>query len=110
MGPFPHDAPPANITARNPAGTDGFEFVELAHEDATKAPCDGDRRAPRPVGPRGRWPRPARRDARMSGDPLHRRSSVRLAEPAHGARREASCRLRDLRPSWSATIGPRQLL
>src|ERR1041385_8622903 len=31
MGPFPHDAPPAKISAQNPAGTDGFEFVEFAH-------------------------------------------------------------------------------
>jgi 4-hydroxyphenylpyruvate dioxygenase len=31
MGPFPHDAPPAQITADNPAGTDGFGFVEYAH-------------------------------------------------------------------------------
>ena len=31
MGPFPHDAPPAQITAENPAGTDGFGFVEYAH-------------------------------------------------------------------------------
>lgn len=31
MGPFPHDAPRARITAENPAGTDGFEFVEFAH-------------------------------------------------------------------------------
>jgi len=34
MGPFPHDAPRAKITADNPAGTDGFEFVEFAHADA----------------------------------------------------------------------------
>jgi len=34
MGPFPHDAPKAQITAQNPAGTDGFEFVEFAHDDA----------------------------------------------------------------------------
>ena len=34
MGPFPHDAPKAEITEANPAGTDGFEFVEFAHEDA----------------------------------------------------------------------------
>ena len=34
MGPFPHDAPKATITDQNPAGTDGFEFVEFAHEDA----------------------------------------------------------------------------
>jgi 4-hydroxyphenylpyruvate dioxygenase len=31
MGPFPHDAPKAAITVQNPAGTDGFEFVEFAH-------------------------------------------------------------------------------
>ncbi|WP_412777219.1 4-hydroxyphenylpyruvate dioxygenase [Thalassospira lucentensis] len=36
MGPFPHDAPRATITDENPAGTDGFEFVEFAHEDADK--------------------------------------------------------------------------
>ena len=30
MGPFPHDAPPAQITPDNPAGTDGFAFVEFA--------------------------------------------------------------------------------
>ena len=33
MGPFPHDAPPAEISAQNPMGTDGFEFVEFAHPD-----------------------------------------------------------------------------
>jgi 4-hydroxyphenylpyruvate dioxygenase len=31
MGPFPHDAPRAVISPENPAGTDGFEFVEFAH-------------------------------------------------------------------------------
>jgi 4-hydroxyphenylpyruvate dioxygenase len=31
MGPFPFDAPPAQITTDNPMGTDGFEFVEFAH-------------------------------------------------------------------------------
>ncbi|NSX54760.1 4-hydroxyphenylpyruvate dioxygenase [Parasulfitobacter algicola] len=31
MGPFPHDAPKSTITDENPAGTDGFEFVEFAH-------------------------------------------------------------------------------
>src|SRR4029079_5146836 len=31
MGPFPHNAPPATISPQNPAGTDGFEFVEFAH-------------------------------------------------------------------------------
>ncbi|OED44328.1 4-hydroxyphenylpyruvate dioxygenase [Chromatiales bacterium (ex Bugula neritina AB1)] len=33
MGPFPHDAEPATISNDNPAGTDGFEFVEFAHPD-----------------------------------------------------------------------------
>jgi 4-hydroxyphenylpyruvate dioxygenase len=33
MGPFPHDAPPATITADNPGGTDGFEFVEFGHPE-----------------------------------------------------------------------------
>src|SRR3569832_449662 len=31
MGPFPHDAPPATVSADNPMGTDGFEFVEYDH-------------------------------------------------------------------------------
>ena len=31
MGPFPHHAPRASISPENPAGTDGFEFVEFAH-------------------------------------------------------------------------------
>ncbi len=33
MGPFPHSAPKSVISAENPAGTDGFEFVEFAHPD-----------------------------------------------------------------------------
>ena len=33
MGPFPHDAAKAQISAENPSGTDGFEFVEFAHPD-----------------------------------------------------------------------------
>ena len=33
MGPFPHNAPKATISADNPAGTDGFEFVEFAHPE-----------------------------------------------------------------------------
>ncbi|MDX5359162.1 MAG: 4-hydroxyphenylpyruvate dioxygenase [Rhodobacterales bacterium] len=36
MGPFPHAAPRAQITDQNPAGTDGFEFVEFAHPDPEK--------------------------------------------------------------------------
>nr|WP_306269505.1 4-hydroxyphenylpyruvate dioxygenase [Pararhizobium sp. IMCC3301] len=32
MGPFPHDTI-AEISTENPAGTDGFEFVEFAHEN-----------------------------------------------------------------------------
>jgi 4-hydroxyphenylpyruvate dioxygenase len=34
MGPFPHDAPPAEISKMNPGGTDGFEFVEFAHPES----------------------------------------------------------------------------
>ena len=33
MGPFPHDAAPATISAHNPMGTDGFAFVEFAHPE-----------------------------------------------------------------------------
>jgi 4-hydroxyphenylpyruvate dioxygenase len=33
MGPFPHDAAPPIITAENPMGTDGFEFVEFCHPE-----------------------------------------------------------------------------
>ncbi len=33
MGPFPHSAPRAVISDENPAGTDGFEFVEFAHPE-----------------------------------------------------------------------------
>ncbi len=33
MGPFPHSSPRAMISPENPAGTDGFEFVEFAHPD-----------------------------------------------------------------------------
>jgi 4-hydroxyphenylpyruvate dioxygenase len=36
MGPFPHNAPRALITEANPAGTDGFEFVEFAHPEPEK--------------------------------------------------------------------------
>lgn len=36
MGPFPHDGPVAQIDAANPAGTDGFEFVEFAHPEPEK--------------------------------------------------------------------------
>ena len=32
MGPFPHNTPAQGITEANPAGTDGFEFVEFTHE------------------------------------------------------------------------------
>jgi 4-hydroxyphenylpyruvate dioxygenase len=34
MGPFPHDAPMTGITESNPAGLDGFEFVEFSGPDA----------------------------------------------------------------------------
>jgi len=33
MGPYPHEAPASQITEQNPAGTDGFGFVEYAHPD-----------------------------------------------------------------------------
>ena len=33
MGPYPHDAPPTQISEANPMGTDGFEFVEFAHPE-----------------------------------------------------------------------------
>jgi 4-hydroxyphenylpyruvate dioxygenase len=33
MGPYPFDAPPAAVTAANPMGTDGMEFIEFAHPD-----------------------------------------------------------------------------
>jgi 4-hydroxyphenylpyruvate dioxygenase len=36
MGPFPHDAPRAVISEHNPAGTDGFGFVEYASPDPEK--------------------------------------------------------------------------
>jgi len=36
MGPFPHHAPRATISESNPAGTDGFEFVEFAHSEPEK--------------------------------------------------------------------------
>ena len=32
-----HDAPRATISPENPAGTDGFEFVEFAHPDLRSA-------------------------------------------------------------------------
>lgn len=36
MGPYPHDAPPAEISDDNPMGTDGFEFVEYASPEPEK--------------------------------------------------------------------------
>jgi len=36
MGPYPHDAPSAEITDSNPMGTDGFEFVEYASSEPEK--------------------------------------------------------------------------
>ncbi|MEO9648918.1 MAG: 4-hydroxyphenylpyruvate dioxygenase [Roseobacter sp.] len=36
MGPFPHDAAKSRISTDNPAGTDGFEFVEFAHPDPSE--------------------------------------------------------------------------
>jgi 4-hydroxyphenylpyruvate dioxygenase len=36
MGPYPHEAAPSRITSENPAGTDGFGFVEYAHQEPGK--------------------------------------------------------------------------
>jgi len=36
MGPFPHDTRASEITAENPAGTDGFEFVEFADTEDSR--------------------------------------------------------------------------
>lgn len=36
MGPFPHAAARSPISADNPAGTNGFEFVEFAHPEPEK--------------------------------------------------------------------------
>ena len=33
MGPFPHNVPKSVISSKNPAGTDGFEFVEFVHPE-----------------------------------------------------------------------------
>ncbi len=35
MGPFPHSAERSTISPENPAGTDGFEFVEFATSDSS---------------------------------------------------------------------------
>jgi 4-hydroxyphenylpyruvate dioxygenase len=49
MGPFPHDAPPATISKDNPAGTDGFEFVEFAHPQPRELAALFSRMGYRPV-------------------------------------------------------------
>jgi len=36
MGPFPHDTPRATIGPHNPAGTDGFEFVEFCDPEPAR--------------------------------------------------------------------------
>jgi 4-hydroxyphenylpyruvate dioxygenase len=36
MGPYPHNTPKAVIDDHNVAGTDGFEFEEFAHSDASR--------------------------------------------------------------------------
>src|ERR687897_970434 len=36
MGPYPHNAPRAEISDETPAGTDGFEFVEYASTEPEK--------------------------------------------------------------------------
>jgi 4-hydroxyphenylpyruvate dioxygenase len=46
MGPFPHDAPPARISAQNPVGTDGFEFVIRPSAAGGAGRCSGEWAAP----------------------------------------------------------------
>jgi 4-hydroxyphenylpyruvate dioxygenase len=36
VGPYPYDAPPALVSEENPAGLDGFAFVEFAHPEPEK--------------------------------------------------------------------------
>jgi len=36
VGPYPHSADRATVSDTNPAGTDGFEFVEFAHANPTE--------------------------------------------------------------------------
>ena len=83
MGPFPHDAPQATISAENPAGTDGFEFVEFAHPEPAEArravPQHGLRRRSRGTGrkddhalPPGRHQLPAERRAGSHAAALRR--------------------------------------
>jgi L-lactate dehydrogenase complex protein LldF len=36
MGPYPHEAPPAQISEHNPMGTDGFAFVEFASPEPAR--------------------------------------------------------------------------
>ena len=59
MGPFPHDAPRATITPDNPAGTDGFEFIEYAAPDpaAAGAGSSPSERRARPVSDPTTWSR-----------------------------------------------------
>ena len=106
MGPFPHDAPPATISPQNPAGTDGFEFVEFAHPRAAEArrPCSNAwamRRSP------GTAPRTSPSGARATStislnaepgshrDALRRRAwAVRLLDGVARGRRQARLRTR----------------
>ena len=83
MGPFPHDAPPPTISAENPMGTDGFEFVEFCHP--------GPGRARSPV--HGAWGSTPWRSTAPRRVTLYRQGRVNLvvnAEPGSFAARFAA--------------------
>ena len=106
MGPFPHDAPPATISAANPAGTDGFEFVEFAHPEPEKLADLFQRMGYAPVARHktknitrlspGRHQLHAERRARLVRRPLRRRARALRAVDGL-ARRARRARLRPRR-------------
>ena len=90
MGPFPHDAPKAtDHRSRNPAGTDGFEFVEFAHEDPEAAPRD--------------LPPPGLRPRRQSQD----QGRGAVAAGRHHLRRSTPSPARTRCASWPSTAPAR---
>src|ERR1700730_12711980 len=92
MGPFPPDAPPAKISAENPAGTDGFEFVEFAHpraglaQDAVRA--DGFRACRVAQIPRDRSVPPGRGQLHPQRRPDKLRRQMMGAMSLRGASRQ----------------------
>ena len=86
MGPFPHDAPPATISAHNPAGTDGFEFVEFAHPEPAEAGGAVRAHGLRGGGPaqdQGHLALPAGRH-QLRAQRASRVASRRASSPTHG--------------------------